>query len=331
MWFRPLALCLVALCGGVAVSGTAAAENGSHDGWEYFRPVQTHLIRSKYVKQTFKVQVMDPARKRGERVRFPVVYATDGNLAFDALKGISYSIQRSAAPRFILVGIGYPGDSPLAGELLRARDLTFPGHPYGRIEHLPIEDVARVEEGSKDFFGAEDFQRFISEELIPFIDGRYDTLAGDRTYYGHSGGGGFGLYTLFTRPELFKNYIISSPNVVFNGEAPGGERYDNYDFLLRDARKFVESGKRLPAIRLYMSVGTAEEFEPGLDRWQLTSGFYRMAAILNGPAVPGLDLMTETLEGETHLTVWPLAFIHGVQAVYGTGAWRRPTPRPAGE
>src|SRR2546421_739356 len=103
----------------------------AEDKREFFPPVETHLIPSKFVKQTFQVQVMRPSRKAGEAARYPVVYITDANFAFDVLKGISYSMQAGACnpPRFILVGIGYPSDCPLAGLVLRARDLTCPSYP----------------------------------------------------------------------------------------------------------------------------------------------------------------------------------------------------------
>ncbi len=263
---------------------------------------------------------MQPARQRGDATRFPVLYCTDGNFAFDALKGISYSLQKSGRdlPPFIVVGIGYPDECPLAGAVLRARDLTFPGYPRLSIDPPPVDGVLLAAEGTRNFHGAEDFQKFIELELIPLIDARYPTTPDARTYFGHSAGGGFGLYTLFTRSELFRNYIISSPGLIYHGESSAAVRYEDYDFVLQDARLFIASGKRLDGVNVHMSVGSEEEFEPGLAQWRLTSSFYRMTALLNGASIPGLRLMTEVFPGETHMSVWPMAFIHGVQAVFGT-------------
>jgi len=213
----------------------------------YFPPVESHVIDSKRVEQTFQIRVMRPEIERGECTRFPVVYATDGNFVFDVLKGISYGMQRSAhdAPRFILVGIGYPEDSPLAGAVLRARDLTFPNYPKLSFNPPPVEGVLVPKEGTKAFHGAEDFQQFIQHELIPFVDERYSTIPGERTYFGHSAGGGFGLFTLFTRTELFENYIISSPGLIYHGESSAGVRYEHYEFVLELARGFIASAKPL--------------------------------------------------------------------------------------
>jgi len=255
--------------------------------------VEEHLLLSSHVTQTFKIQVMQPASERGATTRFPVVYVLDANLTFDVAKGIAYSIQHSQrdAPRFMVVGIGYPGDSPFAGSALRMRDLTFPGYPL--TSHS----------------GAEDFQRFLAQELFTFIDTKYRTIAGHRTVFGHSLGGGFGLYTLFTQPELFKNYIVSSPGLRYYANT------ERNDLLFDYARQFFRSKPQLPGTRLYLSAGEHEEFEPEIEPWQLTSSVYRMIALIKRAAVPGLELFAEVFPRETHMTAWPLAFTHGVRAV----------------
>jgi predicted alpha/beta superfamily hydrolase len=287
------------------------------EDWLYVPAVETHLFPSRHVEQIFKVQVMQPAQTRGEQRRFPVVYATDGNFAFDALKGISYSIQAFArdAPPFILVGIGYPSDSPFGGFMLRARDMTFPQYPRLNLVPPRIEDVPVAREGAKSFYGSADFQHFIAEELIPFIDERYATSPGDRAYFGHSLGGGFGLHTLFSEPGLFRNYIVSSPGLIYHGDAAPGFHYEDYDFVLEEARGFIASGRSLDGIRLYMSVGGEEEFELDMPQWQLTSSFYRMARLMKAAAIPGLELTTEVLSGETHMTAWPTAFSRGIRTI----------------
>jgi predicted alpha/beta superfamily hydrolase len=278
------------------------------------------------VQQVFQIQVMQPTLKRGETSTFPVVYVTDANWTFDALKGISYSMQLSGrdAPRFILVGIGYPSDCPDAGALLRGRDMTFPGYPEFSRTLPPTDGVLVADKGTKDFYGAEDFQRFIEDELILFIDGKYQTIPGDRTYFGHSLGGGFGLFTLFSRSILFGNYIISSPGLYYNGETSAGFRYTNYDFVFEDARRFIESRKPIRNTRLYMSVGSEEEYEIDYAPWQLTSSAYRLASLMKAAVIPGLEFMFEVFRGEIHMTAWPMAFMHGVKSVFGTRVWAVP-------
>ena len=281
-----------------------------------YPPVATHLVASKYVDQTFRVQVMQPLRYPREKVRFPVVYVTDGNLLFDALRGISHCMQLTVVPRFILVAIGYPSESPLAGALLRGRDLMFPGYPRVRLTPIPVAGVLRAKEGSKQLYGASAFQRFIEAELIPMIDREHPTRAGERMFFGHSAGAGFGLYTLFTRPTLFQGYILSSGGYSFDGMSSGGRRYRNHDFLFAKARRFIAQRKKLSGIRVYMSAGAEEEFDPGGNTWQFTSACLRMASLLGG--VHGLSVTAEILPGEKHLTAWPVSFMHGIRSVLGS-------------
>src|ERR1700730_13757866 len=153
-------------------------------GLLYFPPVETHLLRSAHVAQTFWIAVARPTQRRGEVTRVPAVYVTDGNDVFEEFKSIAWRLQifgRDVSP-FLLVAIGYPGDSPIAGTVLRGRDLTFPGCPERDLKPflyslaMEWEGVSRPEQGSKEFYGAEDFQRFLSEELIPFIDEKYPTI-----------------------------------------------------------------------------------------------------------------------------------------------------------
>lgn len=287
---------------------------------EHFPPIEEHLIPSKHIAQTFKVQVMRPARARGDAARYPVIYATDGNLSFDMLKGLSYVMQSSDdAPRFILIGIGYPGDCPRAGAILRGRDFTFPGYPRLSRAGPPIEGVLPVAPGTPDFDGAAAFQRFFADELIPFIDERFETQQGQRTYFGHSAGGGFGLHTLFSRPELFARYIISSPGLSFHGVSSAGVRYDDYDFAFDEAHRFLACRHALPDTTLFLSVGSEEEHEREYAEWRLTSSVNRMAMLLRSVRIPGLRFVTEVFRGATHMTAWPMAFLHGVQAVFASG------------
>jgi len=282
--------------------------------------VESHLLSSKYVAGEFNIQVMRPVHRQGESTRFPVVYVTDGNFSFDVIKGISHSIQKSGcdAPRFIVVGIGYPGDSPAAGSLLRVRDLTFPGYPEFSRRPPAMEGVLTAPAGTRDFCGGADFQLFMARELIPFIDRTYAVIPEERTYFGHSAGGGFGLFTLFTMSALFRNYIISSPGLAFDGETSAGVRYQDHNFMAKIAEEFIASGRSLQGVKLYLSVGSVEEFESSVSQWRLTSSCLRLMKLLRSAAIEGLELATELLPGESHMTVWPLAFMHGIQAVFGT-------------
>jgi predicted alpha/beta superfamily hydrolase len=306
----------------------AIAAATERDLW-YFPPVDTHLIRSKHVTQTFQIQVARPPRKRSDTARLPVVYVTDGNEFFTLFKEYSRLMQLFGVhpcPSFILVGIGYPSDAPFSGMVLRHRDYCPADYFIPNSEHQSLldelvksswhlEGLLLPEEGIKstNFHGADNYRDFIGKELIPFIDENCETIPGDRTYFGHSGGGDFGLFTLCTETHLFRNYIISSPGLSHKWK----EEVHDHGFLR--VRELIASGKSLEGIKLYMSVGTEETFQPLYYQSgsQLTASFFRMAGLLKDAAIPGLDLMVEVIPGESHLSVWPIAFMHGVQAVFG--------------
>src|SRR5581483_2706219 len=252
-------------------------------------PTESHVLRSDHIKQSFKVDVMLPARLPGELTQYPVVYITDGNWVFEMCRAISLLLQLSKhdAPPYILVSIGYPSDCPFAGMFLRAREYTFPPYPPFDLSRVTeyierrlsidlYDGILLPEKDAKMFHGAEDFRKFLGDELIPFIERTYPVVPGDRTYFGHSGGGFFGLHTLFTQPDLFRNYIVSSPGLLFHGEGPGGIRYEHCDFGAQMVRTFVASNPTLSGQRLYMSAGAEEEFEPALGSWQVVSGFYQV-------------------------------------------------------
>ena len=64
---------------------------------------------------------------------------------------------------------------------------------------------------------------------------------------GHSFGGTFTLYALFTEPGLFSGYVAGSPSVVFGD-----------DFAFKQEAEYASSHKDLP-VRLYLFVGGSED------------------------------------------------------------------------
>jgi uncharacterized protein len=275
----------------------------------YVPSVGTHRLESRQLGQSFQVEVMQPLMRRGEGERFPALYLTDGNLAFAAARSISHSLQLTGeVRRFILVGIGYPGENPFAGTIVRGRDLSWAdivGLPAAPRASL-IEGVSGFVPGQPSRLGAPAFLEFIRDELVGYVDGAYPTLQGERAFFGHSAGGGFGLYALFTEPRLFNRYILSSPAISYDGQ----------DFGLELARKYIASGAALPA-KVVLTVGDQEELEPPLEKWQLVSSCARLSEALAEARIPGLDVTSEIIRGETHMGAWPIAFSQGVRAIYG--------------
>jgi hypothetical protein len=90
-------------------------------------PIEVHTMKSNRVGDSFEIKVLLPPTIPGEQTRFPVLYMTDVSGEFpnaDALR----LLMVGDVPRFIAVGIGYPGASGFLQALaMRERDLTPEG------------------------------------------------------------------------------------------------------------------------------------------------------------------------------------------------------------
>ena len=178
--------------------------------------VVTHQIKSTNVDQTFAIHVWQPMTKKDGSEKFPVLYITDANGGIAMAELIHLLHLGGDAPRFIVVGIGYPVDHSVGGLNIRNRDLTpTPEAPLEADPILPVDGVPSITSGKKSG-GAKEFLSFIRDELVPFVDKNYNTIEGDRGYFGDSLGGLFGLYTLFHEPDTFSRYIIGSPSIWYD-------------------------------------------------------------------------------------------------------------------
>ena len=262
--------------------------------------VETHQIKSTNVDQTFAIHVWQPMTKKDGSEKFPVLYITDANGGISMAELMHFLHLGGDAPRFIMVGIGYPVDHALGGLNIRNRDLTpTPSAQLEAESGLPVDGVLSITSGKKSG-GAKEFLSFIRDELVPFVDENYNTIEGDRGYFGDSLGGLFGLYTLFHEPDTFSRYIIGSPSIWYDDTVS-----------IKYAEKFLASDQLLNA-RIYMSVGELEEAVPD----HMVSNVYKMFALLKSKPMPDLDIKMDVIPGETHTSVVGINLIKGIQAVY---------------
>jgi hypothetical protein len=129
------------------------------------------------------------AAKEPAALRRPVLYMLDGNGQFPILLN---QIKNVSAGTPLIVGIGYPIDRAYPKE--RTRD------------YVPAEYQG---EGG----GAEDFYRFIIQDVKPFIESHYSVDTTRQTLCGHSHGGLFALYVAFEHPSAFQHYVAASPSL----------------------------------------------------------------------------------------------------------------------
>ena len=238
--------------------------------------------------------------KKDGSEKLPVLYMTDANAGVAMAGLMDYLHLGGDAPRFIMVGIGYPVDHAVGGLNIRNCDLTPTRSEQLEAEFpLPVDGVPSIMSGKKSGGGAK-FLSFIREEIIPFVDSNYNILEGDRGYFGDSLGGLFGLYMLFHEPDTFSRYIIGSPSIWYD---------DTVSF--KYAEKFLASDRVLDA-RIYMSVGELEEAAPS----HMVSNVYKMYALLKSKPMSGLDIKMQVIPLETHTSVVGINLIRGVQEVY---------------
>lgn len=128
--------------------------------------------------------------------KYPVIYTTDAVVHMDMLSGSTEFLM----PNVILVGISYQkdfGDELAHGSRFRDYTVTAFSDPVYQT---------RFQAGQ-----ASHHLDFIRNDVIPYIESRYRTDPGERSYFGYSLGGAFGAYILLAQPDSFKHYILGSP------------------------------------------------------------------------------------------------------------------------
>ena len=175
---------------------------------------------------------------------YALIVTSDGNLTFPIASVVNAAYGLGGGRNAVVVGVGYTTDNPLEWGLLRHRDLT-PPTPLSAIPAMPGWPEPKPE----DYGGAEEFHRFLTEELRPLIAARWPIDPADQTLYGHSLGGLFTLYALLNHPTSFRGFVASSPSIWWNERA-----------ILDDVPAFaarIAAGEAQP--RVLITIGATEQ------------------------------------------------------------------------
>ncbi|WP_278362020.1 alpha/beta hydrolase [Stutzerimonas kunmingensis] len=189
-----------ALLAVLASLGLAAvqAHAGEAAGWQ---PIQLphssqRDLHSQRTGKDYRIFVSEP-RHAPPPGGYPVLYVLDGNALFPGLAIQAQALEDRPDPNLrdsvLVVGIGYPGEA-LYDFKARAEDYTPKADDRQRLPGREPPPSG----------GADDFLAFIEDELKPQIAQRYPVDARRQTLFGHSYGGLFTLYTLFTKPQAFR-------------------------------------------------------------------------------------------------------------------------------
>ncbi len=200
-----------------------------------------------------------PQGYEGGQQHYPVMYLLDGDRHFHHTTGITqFLAQQGFIPAMIVVAI--PNTD-------RTRDLT--PEPGAEAEQNPTAG------------GADEFLRFLSDELIPWVEGQYRT-APFRVVVGHSLGGLFATHALLVRPEVFDAYISISPSLWWNDRAP-----------VKQARATIEQQPWAGRF-LYMTLG---------DELGMLPPVSALAVVFNDWAPEGFDWQFNWMKNETHQSI----------------------------
>jgi predicted alpha/beta superfamily hydrolase len=282
-FFSTTPIVLLLLCTNVAQTQTTQTQHKPVclDNTEQFS------ITSKYVAgEDYIIQVGLPIGYAPSKKSYPVLYVLDGDKSFGMTKEIADWLMWSKEIKdIIVVGISY-GQGMDAWWQKRARDYSH------------CADTINVK-WVKEAGGADNFLKFVKNELFPVINQNYKTNQDSIAIMGLSLGGMLGTYILFTQPELFKGYIIIAPSLGWNNNS-----------ILKMEDEFYKNHKELNKL-LYMAYGSLDNnkvlvVNPSKDFMQT----------LQKRNYTGLKFVPEVLEGETHISVYATALTHGLKTIF---------------
>jgi len=240
---------------------------------------ETFTINSEILSETRRINVYaPPVYVESAGTRLPVLYMPDGGLAEDFLHVaglVQVSVGNGTMRPFLLVGIE---------NTERRRDMTGP------TENESDKKIAPRVGGSAAF------RKFIRDELMPQVRGRYRTT-GETAIVGESLAGLFVVETLLLEPELFDTYIAFDPSLWWN-----------------DRKMLGEAGVRL---RARAKTGKTLYLASSGDDTEATQ---RFADILGKDAPAGLRWHYEKMPDEKHSTVYHPAALKAFRAVFKPSA-----------
>ena len=156
-------------------------------------------LYSKILKENREIYVQLPADySPNTNQKYPVVYILDGEVFLPTVNNVHSFYSGGFMPEMVIVGI--------SNNKNRMRDLTT--SKVTEMYGMPFEQ----ENGEAD-----NFNKFIEAELIPFIENKYP-VTNYRTLIGHSYGGLFTLHSLIHHPQLFSNYLAIDPSLDWDGQ-----------------------------------------------------------------------------------------------------------------
>jgi len=272
------------------------------------RGSKSFALASQYVDQTFVIDVAPPPMSMTPDRSLPIVFVLDGDAVFGTVAQTSLYLQMDPGglPPVLIVGIGYRAEGEgRAGHGERTRDFT-PSSDQRYLTMLRAAPAPFTLRPDIEPGGAQNFMSFIKNELITCLAERYPIDANDQTIIGMSLGGLFALHVLFSEPTAFQRYVAISPALWWDD-----------GLLFREEAELAASVSDLAA-NVFLSVGSLEEATDASAR--MVSNVIELSTVLTRRNYPNLQLTHRVFDGETHLSVFPIALGRGLRAVFEPNA-----------
>jgi predicted alpha/beta superfamily hydrolase len=244
-------------------------------------------LSSKYVAgENYLIRVGLPVNYDSYDYSFPVLYVLDGDKSFGMTKDIAdWLIWFGEIKDIIVVGISY-GQGTDAWWEKRERDYTH------------CQDTNLAKGTAKNTGGAENFLKFVKNELIPVINKKYKALHDSNALMGISYGGMLTSYVLFAQPEMFNGYIIIGPTLIWKNEN-----------ILKMETEYSGNHKALNK-KVYIAYGSLDNKSWVIDPTR------ELISSIQLHNYEGLKFMPEVLEGETHISSYGTALTHGLKTLF---------------
>lgn len=245
---------------------------------------QFSIVSESVKGENYTIQVGLPAGYSGSGKSYDVLYVLDGDKSFGMTKElVDWLTWDGEIKSIIVVGISY-GKGADAWWTKRARDFTL----YKDTVYYYYPNAG----------GADNFLKFLKEEVFPAVNSRYRTNPDSSTLMGLSFGGLLTSYALFSQPSMFRKYMIISPSLFWN----------NNSILYTEASYFNDHKDLNKTV--YLAYGSLDDPD-----WTInpTNEFIKAVKEHN---YSGFRFVPEIFKGETHISVFPVAMTHGLKLMF---------------
>jgi predicted alpha/beta superfamily hydrolase len=196
----------------------------------------------------YRIWISEPVGPVPYTGGYRVLYLLDGNAFF----GLFHDAKRlqSEFADTIIVAVGYPTD--------RSHDFARRAYDF-----TPPAPGATPAQGGQD-----ELLDFLEKTLKPAIAARYKVDATQESLFGHSFGGMFALYAMYTRPALFDHYVAASPSLwwanryLLPSERAFVARVERGEVDVRQSSLLLAAGEAEPAQEVQDVVALERRLQP---------------------------------------------------------------------